>query len=240
MTTRDRRVNLALKWHHLDNLDVGEIQDRFEREGIGSYAESTIRSYLNESPEKEEVLQAIEQEHANIRLQAAERYERLFQEAREDQELAVEDEPVLAMVPKMEVNQGDDELRVSDWERLEAGDDGRPEWATERDVVIRFTNDARHIQPGEKYPAGAERGQTPEYRKAVVGLKRDQPDRVGRSFARQEAAGHLHEKAEVLGAYEEDINLSVSGEVDHDHDHEHSLDEDTKEIIDDLADDLKA
>jgi len=50
MTTRQRRVTLALKWHHLDNLSVEEIQERFEQEGIGSYVQSTIRDYLNDDP----------------------------------------------------------------------------------------------------------------------------------------------------------------------------------------------
>ncbi|WP_226479174.1 hypothetical protein [Natrinema amylolyticum] len=202
-------MNLALKWHYLDNLSPNEIRDRFEREGIGDYTLSTIRDYLNEKP-KEEVIQAIEERNANVRLQAAERFEELYQQALEDHdELAVDDEPVIAMVPKMEVYEGDDELRVSDWEQIPTDDDRRPEWASERDVPIAFTDDIRHIEPGETYPAGAERGRRPEYRKAVVGLRRDQPDRVGRSYARQEAAEHLREKADVLGIYETDINLNT-------------------------------
>jgi hypothetical protein len=50
MSRRDRRVNLALKWHYLDNLSPEEIRDRFEREGITELTTSTIRDYLNEQP----------------------------------------------------------------------------------------------------------------------------------------------------------------------------------------------
>ncbi|OYR76120.1 hypothetical protein DJ71_18495 [Halorubrum sp. E3] len=209
MSNRNRRVNLALKWHYLDNLSAEEIRDRFEREGIADLTTSTIRNYLNEKP-KEEVIQAIEEENANVRLQAAERFERLYQQAIEDHdELAVDDEPVFAMVPQMEVNEGETDLRVSDWEQLDPDDDRWPEWAGERDIPIAFTDDPRHIEPGEEFPVGAKRGRRPEYRKAVVGLQRDQPDRVGRSYARQEAASHMREKADVLGIYEMDINLNT-------------------------------
>jgi hypothetical protein len=209
MSTRDRRVNLALKWHYLDNLDVGEIRERFEREGIGSFARATVRGYLNEKP-KEEIIQAIEQENANVRLQAAERFERLYQQAIEDHdELAVDDEPVVAMVPQMDVNESETDIRVADWEQLDADDERWPEWADERDTPIAFTDDTRLIEPGAEYPIGAKRGRRPEYRKAVVGLRRDQPDRVGRSYARQEAASHMREKADVLGVYETDINLNT-------------------------------
>jgi len=209
MSRRDRRVNLALKWHYLDNLSPKEVRDRFEREGIGDYALSTIRGYLNEKP-KEEVIQAIEERNANVRLQAAERFEDLYQQAMEDHDkLAVENEPVLAMVPKKDFNESEEELRVADWEYLKEDDPRWPEWAGERDRPIAFTNETRFVPPKEAYPAGAERGGPPEYRKAVVGLRRDQPDRVGRSYARQEAAEHLHEKADVLGVYETDINLNT-------------------------------
>ena len=208
MSRRDRRVNLALKWHYLDNLSAREVRDRFEREGIGDYALSTIRGYLNEKP-KEEVIQAIEERNANVRLQAAERFERLYEQAMEDHdELAVEDEAVIAMVPKMDFNQGEEEMRVADWEYLDEDDERYPEWAGEHDRPIAFTG-SRIIPPKEEYAAGAERGGPPEYRKAVVGLERDQPDRVGRSYARQEAAEHLREKADVLGVYETDINLNT-------------------------------
>lgn len=236
MSNRDRRVNLALKWHYLDHLSPDEIRDRFEREGIADLTTSTIRNYLNEKP-KEEVLEAIEQENANVRLQAAERFERLYQQALEDHdEHAVEDEAVIAMVPKMEVNQRETQRQVTDWDVIPAGDDRRPEWATERDIIIEFTDEVRFVEPGEQYPVGAEADHRPEYRKAVVGLERDQPDRVARSYARQEAASHLREKADVLGAYDE---VHVSGELEHNHDHEHGVDEETKEIIDDLAEDLQ-
>jgi len=106
---------------------------------------------------------------------------------------------------------GDKRHRVDEpgWNDLDEDDPRWPEWAGERDRPIAFTNETRFVPPKEEYPAGAERGGPPKYRKAVVGLRRDQPDRVGRSYARQEAAEHLHEKADVLGVYETDINLNT-------------------------------
>ena len=81
MSKREQRVTLALKWHYLDHLNPDEIQERFEETGHGSFAKSTIRQYLNEEP-ADEVVEMIEQEHANTRLQIAEREERMFQRAR--------------------------------------------------------------------------------------------------------------------------------------------------------------
>ncbi|ELZ84445.1 hypothetical protein C453_12901 [Haloferax elongans ATCC BAA-1513] len=235
MSTRERRVTLALKWHHLDNLSAREIRDRFEEEGIGDYTRSTIRNYLNEKP-KDEVLKQIEKKHADVRLQSAERYEELYQEARRDLEtLAVGDDPVIAMVPKMELHQGDEDKRVSNWTFLAEDDPRRPEWATEHDRPIAFVDGVKHIQSGDEYPAGADRGGPPEYREAVVGLRRDQPDLQKRQFARREMAGYQDQKVEVLGGPDE-LNVNVDGEVDHNH----GVDEATQEIIEDLADDLKA
>lgn len=219
MSTRDRRVTLALKWHHLDNLDVGEIRDRFEEEGIGSYARSTIRDYLNEKP-KEEVIKAIEQRHADVRLQSAERYERMFQRAREAERAATRDEPIEAMVPKMDyVTQAEEPLRVADWERAPPGDDRRPEWADDRDTIVVFVDESRVLEAGQEYPVGARRGghparpgTHPEYRQAVVGVERDVDDPKGQAMARQEQSKYQREKADVLGVYSTDINLNAQVE----------------------------
>jgi len=221
MSTRDHRVTLALKWHHLDNLEVGEIRDRFEDEGIGSYARSTIRDYLNEQP-KDEVIEQIEQKHADVRLQSAERYERLFQRARDAEREATRDEPIEAMVPKMAyVSQSEEPLRVAGWERAPPGDDRRPEWAGERDTIVVFVDESRILDAGEEYPVGARRGgqparpgTLPEYRTAVVGLERDVDDPKGQAMARQEQAKYQREKADVLGVYSTDINMNVDGELD--------------------------
>lgn len=216
MSRRERRVNLAVKYHYLDNLSAEEIRDRFEREGVADLTTSTIRDYLSEKP-KEAVLDAIDAEHAHVREQAAERFERLYQDARADEALAVEDQSITALVPVMEANSRDTPVEVHHWTELESDDDAWPEWARERDTIIEFDDDAwRTIQPGEEYPVGAQHGWTPQYREVVVGVRRDQPDRVGRSFARQEAASHLEQKAEVLNAYEE--NVTIEGEIEHDHD----------------------
>jgi len=221
MSTRERRVTLALKWHHLDNLGVEAIQGRFEEEGIGSYAKSTIRKYLNEEP-AEEVLNQIEQEHANVRLQSAERYEQLYQRAREAEQEATRDEQITAMVPQMQtVSQTEEPLRVADWERAPPGDDRRPEWADERDTIVVFVDEARHLQAGVEYPVGARRGgyparpgTLPEFRPATIGVDRDVDDPKGEAMARQEQAKYQEQKGEVLGIYSTDINMNVDGEVE--------------------------
>lgn len=221
MSTKQRRVTLALKWHHLDNLDVEAIQERFEQEGVGSFAKSTIRGYLNEEP-KEEVLEQIEKQHADVRLQSAERYEQLYQRAREAELEATEDEPIKAAVPRMDrVTQQEEPLRVADWERVPPGDDRRPDWADDRDTILVFVDDVRHLGAGEEYPVGARRGglparpgTQPEYRQAVVGVERDVDNAKGQAMARQEQAKYQREKGDVLGVYSTDINMNVDGEMD--------------------------
>lgn len=221
MATYERRVTLALKWHHLDNLSPEEIRERFVDEGIGEYALSTIRGYLNSEP-ADEVIEQIEQEHANVRLQSAERYERLYQRARDAEAEAARDEWVEAVVPKMDrVAEHEAPLRVADWERVPPGDDDRPEWADERDTVVVFVGDDRLLDAGQEYPAGARRGglparpgTQPEYRTARVGLERDVDDPKGQAMARKEQASYQREKADVLGVYSTDVNLNVDGEVE--------------------------
>jgi hypothetical protein len=194
-------------------LDIDEIQERFEAEGIGSYARSTIRDYLNAKP-KEEVIEAIEERHADVRLQIAEREEQLYQRAREAEARAVEDEPIIRVVPKTERVSGKrtrpKEVRA--WEVVDDPAD-RPEWATERDVIIRFTDDTTLVDPGEEYPVPAIDG-SPRYTKEFDGLERDQPDAKARAMARSEQSKHLEAKGEALGVYSTDINMNVDGELD--------------------------
>jgi NAD-dependent DNA ligase len=215
MTTRQRRVTLALKWHHLDNLSVEEIQERFEQEGIGSYVQSTIRDYLNDDP-AEEVIEQIEQEHANVRLQIAEREERMFQRARDAEADATEDEPIVRVVPKTDTVDTDREgpMQWPAWEIVEPGDPDRPEWADERDVIIRFTNETRELYAGERYPLRELDG-SPKYTKEFDGLRREQDDLKGQAMARSEQSKHLEAKGEALGVYSTDINMQVDGDVDH-------------------------
>lgn len=214
MSTRQYRVSLALKWHHLDNLSVGEIQERFEQQGIGSYTRSTVRDYLNEKP-KEEVIEAIEQRHADVRLQIAEREERMFQRAREAEAEATEDEPIVRVIPKTDRVSDDREspMQWPAWEIVEPGDDDWPEWATERDVIIRFTDGRTSLMPGEEYPLRAIDG-SPKYTKEFDGLRRDQADLKGQAMARKEQSDHLEAKGEALGVYTTDINMNVDGELD--------------------------
>ena len=234
MSTRDRRVTLALKWRHLDNLSVEQIQDRFEEEGIGSYARSTIRGYLNEAP-KEEILEQIEKEHADVRLQSAERYEQLYQRARDAEREATRDEKITAAVPKTSVVRAEEEpLRVSDWRQVPPGDPDRPSWASERDTILMFTEDERHLRAGDEYPVGARRGAAParagtfpQFYQAVVGIERDVGDPKGEAMARSEQAKYQREKGDVLGIYSTDINLSAEVESET----EHVVDDETKELL---------
>ncbi|MDS0258579.1 hypothetical protein NDI56_04030 [Haloarcula sp. S1CR25-12] len=213
MSTRERRETLALKWHHLDNLSVEEIQERFEQEGVGSYAKSTIRSYLNSDP-AEEVLEQIEQEHANVRLQIAEREEQMYQRARGAEADAVEDEPIVRVVPKTDAVDTDREgpMPWPEWEIVDIDDPDWPQWATERDIIIRFTDEMTDVRPGEEYPLRAVDG-SPKYTKEFDGLRRDQDDLKGQAMARQEQSSHLEAKGEVLGVYSTDINMNVDGEL---------------------------
>lgn len=213
MSTKQRRVTLALKWHHLDNLNVEEIQQRFEDEGVGSYAASTIRGYLNEDP-ADDVLEMIEEEHANTRLQIAEREERMFQRAREAEGQATKDEPIKRVVPQTaycKEKRGPFEMPA--WEIVEPDDDGRPEWTEKRDVIIRFTEETRFIEPGDEYPQRSLDG-SPKYTTEFVGLERDVDDLQNQSMARQEQSKHLQAKGEVLGVYSTDVNLTVDGEME--------------------------
>ena len=219
-SARDRRVTLALKWHYLDQLDPEQIRDRMDREGIADLTTSTIRDYLNEKP-AEEVIEQIEDEQANIRLQSAERFERLYQRAREAEQTATREERITAMIPKMNrVPQNEEPLRVADWERVPPGDDRRPPWADERDTVIVFVDNGRFLDAGEEYPVGARRagqparpGTQPEYRKATVGIERDAENPEAKAMARSEQAKFQQEKADVLGVYSTDINMNVDGEL---------------------------
>lgn len=221
MTRREHRVAVALKCYYLDNMEVPEIRDHLDEKGLGDYTESTIRDYLNEKP-KEEVVEQLEQKHANVRLQSAERFEELRQRAREAEKRATRDEAVTATVPKMSVVSAKEApLRVSRWERVPPGDDRRPGWASERDSVVIFTEGARSLEPGTEYPVGARRGGAParagtfpEYRSATVGIERGEPDPKGRAMARKEQARYQEQKADVLGVYETDINMSVDGELE--------------------------
>jgi len=214
MSTRQRRVTLALKWKHLENLSVEEIQERFEQEGVGSYARSTVRDYLNDEP-AEEVLEQIEQEHANVRLQIAEREEQMYQRARGAEADAVEDEPIVRVVPKTDAVDTDREgpMPWPEWEIVDIDDPDWPEWATERDIIIRFTDEMTDVRPGEEYPLRAVDG-SPKYTKEFDGLRRDQDDLKGQAMARQEQSSHLEAKGEVLGVYKDRVELEGSLETE--------------------------
>jgi len=215
MSTRERRVTLALKWKHLDNLDIEEIQDRFEETGHGSFTRSTIRNYLNEEP-ADAVLEQIEEEHANVRLQIAEREERMYQRAREAETTATKDEPIKRVVPKTRVCKSERGRFTMDcWEFLDPDDEDWPEWAEEGDVIIRFLDDGQEvIEPGDEYPVQAFDG-SPKYTTEFAGMKRDVDDPKQQAMARKEQSSHLQAKGDVLGVYQTDINMTVDGGVDH-------------------------
>jgi len=234
MSTRERRVTLALKWHYLDNLSPKEVRDRFEAEGIGDYALSTIRGYLNEKP-REEIVEQIEQEHANTRLQIAEREQAMVERAREAERNATREEPIQAMVPQMDtVKDREAPIRVADWERVPPDDDRRPGWAEERDVVVVFTDDTQVLEAGQEYPVGAREagaparpGTYPQFTRKTVGVERDAVDEKQAAMARQEQSAHLEAKGEALGIYSVDVNLQAEVESEH----EISLDEETAAAI---------
>lgn len=204
MSTRERRVTLALKWHHLDNLSAQEVRDRFEAEGIGDYTLSTIRNYLNEAP-ADEVIEQIEAEHANVRLQIAEREERMYQRAREAESESVEDEPIKRVIPQTKTAR--ERQHVSAWEFVDPDDDDYPEWATDRDAIIRFVDGEREVLEGQEYPLQSLDG-SPKYTTEFVGLRRDQPDLKAQAMARQEQSQHLQAKGDVLGVYKDRVELS--------------------------------
>lgn len=210
--TREQRVTLALKWRHLDGCDIEEIRDRFEEEGYGRPSRRTVHDYLDEE-EAEDVLDQIKEKHAETRLQIAEREESMFRRARADEVRAVRDEPIKRVVPQTGKVKTDRETPMSwpDWEVIDPGDEDFPEWASERDIVIRFLDRTREIMPGEEYPLRSVDG-TPKYTTEMVGLERDQPDLQQRSMTRREQSQHLQAKGQVLGVYEEHINLEVEEE----------------------------
>ncbi|MDQ2052851.1 hypothetical protein RBH26_20630 [Natronolimnohabitans sp. A-GB9] len=223
--TREQRVTLALKWRHLDGCDIQEIRDRFEEEGYGRPSRQTVHNYLDEK-EAEDVLDQIKQKHAETRLQIADREEQMYRRARADEHRAVRDEPIKRVVPQTDTVSNDREspMQWPDWEVLDPDDEDFPEWASERDTVIRFLDRKRSIMPGEEYPLRSVDG-TPKYTTEMVGLERDQPDIQKRAMARQEQSKHLEAKGEVLGIYTDHIELDV--------DEDRSIDEgDKAELVD--------
>lgn len=205
--TRERRVTLALKWHYLDNNSPKEIVKRFQREGYDITSVSTVRNYLNEEP-KEAVLEQIEKKHAEVRLQVAEREEQLYRRARESEEQATKDEPIVRVVPRTRTSQNPQEIPA--WEFVDDPDE-RPDWAEERDVIIRFLDHTVLVEPGDPYPEQAFDG-SPRYTKELAGVRRDQPDLDRQRAARREQSQHLQAKGEILGAYEQNINLNADVE----------------------------
>jgi len=234
MSRRDRRVTLALKWHYLDNLSAEEVRDRFEAEGIADLTVSTVRDYLTEQP-REEVVEQIEQKHADTRLQIAEREEAKAKRAREAERNATRKEPIQAMVPQMDtVTDREAPIRVADWERVPPGVDRRPEWAEERDVVVVFTDETEVLEAGQEYPVGARRagaparpGTFPSFTRETVGIERDAVDEQAAALARKEQSDHLEAKGEALGIYSTDINLQAEVESEQ----TISLDEETAAAI---------
>jgi len=194
---RDRRVELALKWYHLDNLDVQEIQERFEELGHGSFTRSTIYDYLNEAP-KEEIIEQIEVSQAEARVRIVDRYERLYKRARESEFASTTDEKILAVVPVTSTNDLDKQVEVNNWEFITPGETGWPDWAEERDTIVRILPEKRWVDPGERYVV-SDMANNPVYKQRMVGVRRNQPDLIGQRFAREEQREHLEAEVTVLG-----------------------------------------
>ena len=225
--TREHRVTLAVKWRYLDHLRPQEIVERFQEEGYNITSVSTVNDYLSESP-KEEVLEQIEKQHVDTRLQIAEREEHLYQRAREDEQRAVQDVPIKRVIPQTgRVREKDAPMEYPRWEFVEPGDDDWPVWADDDDTIIRFLDETVLLEAGEPFPARGLDGK-PKYTSEFAGLERDQPHLQGRQAARYEQSAHLENKGEVLGIYEETINLDADVET--------SLDDDDKnELLDAIS-----
>lgn len=230
--TREWRVTLATKWAYLDHLTAPEIVDKFEDEYGIEITRRTVANYLDER-EAEEVEEQISEKHANTRLQIADREERKHQRARKAEATATKDVPIQRVFPVVEtVDRGmvDPETEVfhtRDW-RFYSDDDDWPEWATPgHDVLIEFTGDHRRLEAGDRYPVCGIDGE-PKYTSEFVGLE-TVPDEKTRSFSRQEQSAHLEAKGEILGLYEETVNLQADVETSMD-------DEQQTELLDAIAD----
>jgi transposase len=225
--TYEQRRTYAIRWHYLDNLSNKEIRQRFRDMGIGDLSRETVSKYVNSEP-GEEVLERIRDEHAETRLQIADRNERLYHEARQDKEqLARTEEAITAMRPETEFNDSDVPWTVRDWEVLDESADDHPDWADpDLDVAIRFTDDTRTVQPGQEFYVADPAGE-PTYESVVVGVERDVPDRVARSYAREEQSEYMTAKGEALGVYEHEQHINVDADVDT----EVEVDEATAEAI---------
>lgn len=207
---KERRVTLALKWRYLDGDSVDEIRQRFIDNGYGEYTYETVSRYLNEAP-SEEVRKQIEEEHADVRLRVIDRHERKHDRALEAERSVTKREEVIALRPESARHAGDTPINVPDWVVLDESE--HPSDATSHDKRIRFTDETRAVQPGEQYYVQDPDGEPiyEEYVAAVVEV----PDDKQQSFLRREQSHHLEQQGEAAGVYEEDINVNMSGGVDH-------------------------
>ena len=209
---REQRVTLAVKWFHLDHLEVAEIRERFIQQGYGEFTKRTIRRYLDDS-EAEAVREQIREKHADVRLQVAERDEQLYKRARRDEFRATEEGTLQGVRPEWDRNETKRSRWVRAWQKIGPDHPDWPDWADPTlDTIIEFEPVDLKIEPGEKYyvsdPAG-----NPIYHTESVGIERDQPDLDGRRSARYEQGKHLDAKAKILGAYDDSLTISHEGEV---------------------------
>lgn len=224
-----RRKTLALKWYHLDHLEIRDIQERLHQHGYTSpygddpyFSERTIKKWLN-SQESKEVLEQVQREHQNVREQIADRHERMYQRARSAEFEATTDESIAGFEPveqRVDGRRVEGEMVPYSWEVVEPGEeipDSAPEGADpDRDTILRIHPDSSTlVEPGQSYPA-VDWKMDPIYEMDTVGIERDKPHLAQRSFLRQEQSSHLRQKGEVLGIYEETIQLQGSIEVEHD------------------------
>ena len=209
---REQRVTLAVKWFHLDHLEVEEIRERFIQQGYGEFTKRTIRRYLDDS-EAEAVREQIREQHADVRLQVAERDEQLYKRARRSEFVATDDEEIVGLQPEWDVNDSLTRTWVRGWQKIGPEHPEWPEWADPAlDTIIDFGAADVKIKPGEKYYLADPVG-NPIYQKTSVGLRRDQPDLSERRSARYEQGKHLDAKAKILGAYDDSLTIQHEGEV---------------------------
>ena len=153
-------------------------------------------------------------ERAKVRARGIERHERLYERAREAEQNATQDEPIQRVVPQTKrVSKQQGYHEQPNHEFVEPGDDDWPEWATEGDTILRFTDETEGYEVGQEYPTRAFDG-SPQYKTEFVGLERDVPDRTERSFLRREQSSHMEQQGEAALIYEDNVNINHSGEVD--------------------------
>ena len=213
----ERRAAIARNLHHIDGWTSERIADYFREKGIADIKPRTVRNYISDESSDETKEKVREEMHADADLRIARSLQRKHDRARMDERRATVDEEITAYRPETATNTSGLKQQVPDWEVIHHEDHRAPDWATERDVVVEFKPNQRlTVHQGEEYyvadPAG-----NPAYEEVVVGVERDQPDLTERRYLRNEQREHLADKATRLGLDDNELDVTVSGDLDVDH-----------------------